>query len=187
MKRKAYYPVTYTQYKIFIAISGAQWVSISNAFLGPIPERIIIAMVKNPGFVCSASTNPVLLYYYYYINLVLYANGFQHLSVPVKMDSYSPFGANRSYETLFSNTGIHHDDRIQMITLEMFTNDFYILGFDLTQDREADEEHISPPPIRETCALGHDLKNLPKPVTCLLYAEFPGHVEINKLRNITVE
>jgi hypothetical protein len=31
---------------------------------------------------------------------------------------------------------------ITMIVLEMFTNGFYILGFDLTPDRETDE-HIS--------------------------------------------
>ena len=30
-----------------------------------------------------------------------------------------------------------------MITLEVFTKGYYILGFDLTSDREADEEHIS--------------------------------------------
>ena len=30
-----------------------------------------------------------------------------------------------------------------MITMEMFTKGFYILGFDLTPDREPDEEHLS--------------------------------------------
>jgi len=30
-----------------------------------------------------------------------------------------------------------------MITLEMFTKRFYLLGFDLTLDMEADEEHVS--------------------------------------------
>jgi hypothetical protein len=29
-----------------------------------------------------------------------------------------------------------------MITLEMFSKAFYILGVDLTPDKEADEEHI---------------------------------------------
>ena len=42
-----------------------------------------------------------------------------------------------------SSTGIHHDDRAHMITLEMFTKGFCELGFDLTPDREADEEHKS--------------------------------------------
>jgi len=32
-----------------------------------------------------------------------------------------------------------------MITLEMYAKSFYLLGFDLTPDREADEEHISLP------------------------------------------
>jgi hypothetical protein len=32
-----------------------------------------------------------------------------------------------------------------MIHLEMFTKGFYILGFDLTPDGEADEEHTSLP------------------------------------------
>jgi hypothetical protein len=61
------------------------------------------------------------------------------------MDCSSPFGVTRAYETLFSSTGIHHDDHARMINLEMFTKGFYILGFDLTPDREADEEDVSLP------------------------------------------
>ena len=56
------------------------------------------------------------------------------------MDCSSPFGATRANETLFSSTVIHHDDRAHMITLEMFTKCFFVLGFDLTLDRESDEE-----------------------------------------------
>ena len=76
-------------------------------------------------------------------NLVLYVNGVQRPAGPVRMDCFSPFGATRPYETLFSSTGIHNDDRAHIITLQMFTKDFYALGFDFTPDREADEEHMS--------------------------------------------
>jgi hypothetical protein len=78
-------------------------------------------------------------------SFVLYVNGVQHPSEPLTMDCSTPFGATRAYETLFSSTGIHHDDRGHMITLDMFTKGFYILGFDLTPDREGDEEHIRLP------------------------------------------
>jgi hypothetical protein len=44
-------------------------------------------------------------------NLVLYVNGVQHPSEPLTMDYSSPFGTTKAYETLFSNTGIHLDDR----------------------------------------------------------------------------
>jgi len=43
-----------------------------------------------------------------------------------------------------------------MITLEMFTKVFYVLGFDLTPDKEADEEHVYL--VKEMCALRHALK-----------------------------
>jgi hypothetical protein len=59
-------------------------------------------------------------------NLVLYVNGVQDCSEHLTMNCSSPFGATRAYETLFSSTGIHHDDRAHMITLQMFTMGFYI-------------------------------------------------------------
>jgi hypothetical protein len=61
------------------------------------------------------------------------------------MDCSTPFGATSAYETLFLSTAIHHDDRDHMITQEMFRRGFYVLGFDLTPDRKADEQHISLP------------------------------------------
>ena len=126
MKRKAYFPLTHTQIKTFTASSAAQEVSIDNAILGPIPERILIAFVKNTAFVGSASTNPFHFHHYDIINLVLFVNGVQKPSEPLTIDCSSTFGAH-------------------MITLEILTKDFYVLGFDLTPDRKADEEYISLP------------------------------------------
>jgi hypothetical protein len=45
-----------------------------------------------------------------------------------------------------------------MIILEMFTKNFYKIGFELSPGREADEEHISLH-VREMCALRHVSKN----------------------------
>ena len=56
-------------------------------------------------------------------NLVLYVNGVQHPPEPITMDCSSPFLATWAYKTLFSSTGIHHDDSPNMITLEMYTKD----------------------------------------------------------------
>ena len=53
-------------------------------------------------------------------------------------------------------------------------------GFDLTPDREADKEHISLP-LQGNVRIEARFKiPLPEPVTCILYAELPGHVEIEK-------
>jgi hypothetical protein len=143
-------------------------------------------MVKNAAFVGSASTNPFHFHHNEMTNLVFYVNGIQNPSEPLTMDCSSSFGATRTYETLFSRTGIHHD-RAHMITLEMFTKGFYVLGFDLTPDREADKEHISLPRQGNVRIEGRFKNPLPEPVTCILYAECPGHVEIDNSRNVTVE
>jgi hypothetical protein len=120
-------------------------------------------------------------------NLVLYVNGVQNPTEPLTMDCFSPFGANRAYEILFLSTSIRHDVRAHMITLEMFTKGYYILGFDLTPDREADEEHICLPRQGKVRIEAHFKKPLPETVTCNFYAEFPGHIEIDYSRNVTVE
>ena len=78
-------------------------------------------------------------------NLVLFVNEVQNPSEPLTIDCSSNFVATRAYEKLFSSSGIHHGDRAHMITLEMFTKNFYVLGLDLTPDRKAEEEHISLP------------------------------------------
>jgi len=78
-------------------------------------------------------------------NVVLYINDVPYTPEPLTIDCSPPFGDPWAYETLFTCTGIHHYERAYMITLEMFTKGFYILGFDLTLDREADEVHINLP------------------------------------------
>jgi len=85
------------------------------------------------------------------------------------------------------STGIHHDERAHMITLEMFTKGFCILGFDLTPDREEDEEHIRLLRQGNVRIEARFYKPLPEPVTCILCAEFPEHVEIDNARNVIVE
>jgi len=74
-----------------------------------------------------------------------------------------------------------------MISIEMFTKGFYVLGFDLKPNREADEEHTSLPRQGNVRIEARFKKPLPEPVTCISYAEFPGHVEIDNSTNVTVE
>ena len=112
-----------TQIKTFTASSGSQLVSIDNAFLVPIPESILIALVKYTAFVRSPSSNPFHFHHYDMTNLVLYVNGVQHPAKPLSKASPIPFRANRVYETLFSSIGTHHDYRVHMITWKYLLKD----------------------------------------------------------------
>ena len=96
MLRKAHYPVTHTQIETFTAKSGAQQFSTDKTFLGPVPERILIAFVKNTAFVVSAFTNPFHFHHCDMTNFVLFVNGVQNPSEPLTVDFSSPFGDNRA-------------------------------------------------------------------------------------------
>jgi hypothetical protein len=97
----------------------------------------------------------------------------------------SPFGDTRAYETLFSNTGVHHDDSAHVYLGNVQQG---ILRLRLWPNiREADEEHISLPRQGNVRIEARFNKPLPEPVTCILYAEFPGHVDIDNSRKVTVE
>jgi hypothetical protein len=82
---------------------------------------------------------------------------------------------------------IHHDDSTRTITPEMFTKCFFVLDLDVTPDREADEEHISLPRQGNVRLQGRFKKTLPESVTCILHAEFAGHIETDNSRNVTLE
>jgi hypothetical protein len=69
----------------------------------------------------------------------------------------------------------------------MFTKVFYVLGFDLTPDRQADEEHISLPRQGNVGNEARLKKPLLESVTYILYAEFLGYIEIDNSRKVTME
>jgi hypothetical protein len=65
--------------------------------------------------------------------MVSYQNGFWNSSESLAIDCLSTFGVTRGYEMLFS--GINHNPRDILITLEMFTKRFCILQTErLTQN-----------------------------------------------------
>jgi hypothetical protein len=86
MTWKANYPVTLTQIKSFTANSGSQKLSIYNAFLGHIPERVILGIFKNTLSVDYGSTNPFYFHHYDMTSMVLCVNGVQYHSEPLTMD-----------------------------------------------------------------------------------------------------
>jgi hypothetical protein len=177
---------SHTQIKTFNVGGGSQQLSIDNAFLRPIPERVLTAIVKNTAFVGATSTTP-FEFRHYMTHFVLYVNGVQYPSEAPAMDCSSSFGVSRAYEALFSSRGIYHDNRRRMITLDMYRKRFYALGFNLTPDREADEAHISLPRHGNVRIEARFKKPPPDPVTCILCAEFLGYIEIDSSRKVRVE
>jgi len=91
------------------------------------------------------------------------------------------------YRILFERSDIHHSNSGLQITPDKYINGFYMLLFDLTPDLAASEGHTSDPVngnIRLELKFG---KDLPNPISVLLYLEYDNSVLIDALRNVTTD
>lgn len=88
---------------------------------------------------------------------------------------------------MFASTGINFGDSGNNITREEYADGFALIGFDLTEDLGASENHWSLP---RQGSLRIDLqfeKPLSEAIVVILYAEFDSLLEIDSERNVFVD
>ena len=91
------------------------------------------------------------------------------------------------YRTLFEGSGIHRSNSGLQITPDKYINGSFMLVFYLRPDLSTSEGHTSDPVtghIRLEVKFG---KDLPDPISVLLYLEYDNSVLIEALRNVTTD
>jgi hypothetical protein len=85
------------------------------------------------------------------------------------------------YRTLFEGPDIHHANTGLQIIHNMFITGYFVLVFDLTPDQSLSDGHTS---LSENGNIRIELKfdtALATAITCLLYLEHDGNIQIDKL------
>ena len=123
----ARYKLTRVELKTFPFSSGAQFLSINNAVIGPIPKHLLFTVVKNTDFLSSMNTNSYYFRHYDLSYLALNVNGEQipteGLAVNMGHEKTSVMG----YRTLFKASGIHHSNSKLQITHDIYINGYLML------------------------------------------------------------
>jgi hypothetical protein len=90
------------------------------------------------------------------------------------------------YRTLFEDLGIHHSNSGLQITHDMFISGCFMILFDLIPDHNASDGHtsLSENDIRIELKFNAALTDS---ITCLLYLEYDRTLQIDKLRNFTLD
>ena len=183
----AKYNVNRVELKTFTYASGSQSLSIDNAILGPIPKRLLFAMIDNKHFLGSTNTNPFKFNHYDMDSFSLYVNGKQIPSGGLHLNTVNEKGSVMAYRTLFEGTGIRHSNAGLQISHAMYVNGYFMLLFDLTPDHGASEGHTSHPDSGNIRIEAKFKKALPTATTCLLYTEYDSCVRIDSSRNVTTD
>lgn len=118
-------------------------------------------------------------------NILLTSDSHTHIT-PIKSD-FSKGLYLAAYLSLFESCGIFFSDTGNSITRKEYPNGYALVGFDLTEDLSASENHLSLP---RQGSLRIDIqfaKALTEPICIILFAEFDNIIEIDKDRNIILD
>ena len=156
------------EFKTYALSSGVQSTTISNAFVGQLPTRIMLGFVSNAVYNGSISKNP-FKFSNYNLNYLCALNGGQ--IIPSKL--YQPnFGNDmyaRSYLSLFLNLNRYYDSPNINISYDDYKNGYALHAIDFTPDLASGQAHTS---INETGNIAFDIKfdsALPEMVTLEVY------------------
>jgi len=161
---------------------GVQSLSLDNAVLGTVPNRLLFTMVKNTEFLGSVKTNPYHFRHYDLSSFALNVNGRLDPAEGLYLGMDQDKTSFMEYRTLFEVSGIQHSNSGLQITHDMYINGYIMLLFDLTPDRAASEGHTSNPDNGYIRVQLKFSKPLAEHITCIFYLEYDNSGRVDTSR-----
>jgi hypothetical protein len=182
----AKYPITRVDIKQITLPAPIQSKSIDNLYMGHLPKRCIIGMVKNSAFNGNYKSNPFNFEHFNLNYLSLYVD-----STPIPSKPFTPNFADghymREYNSLFSGCGIHYSDAGNDISHSEYPLGYFLTVFDLTSDLSSSGSHWN---IQKNGSLRIEFRfsqAIQESVTVIIFSEFDNLIEIDKNRQVTLD
>ena len=191
-KRSAMYPYMKTDVKKYSMSQGHYCFNADNIYLGKVPNRILIGMVKEKSTVGDYEGNP---YNFKHFNM-------KHINVTVDGESVPQKGLQmkfgideksssfmEAYIALYGRERFTdgHDEGVY-VTRSEFYNGYTLLAFDMEPDvRQESDGSVWPTTKQGNLRIQIDFaEKLPEAVCLIVYATFPGLFKIDSNRAVTV-
>lgn len=187
-KTTSKYPIKKVVVRQFTINSKTHSLNIDNVVIGQLPNVIVFGMVKNESYTGAFDKNPFHFESFDLNQFVLFLDGQQIPSKPLKFNHDAEKGKNTSlgYRTLFKGSGIHHYDRGLQVTKEMYDNCYFLLVHDLTADHAHDSDCMNGIKQGNLRIEGTFTTAIPDATTCILLFEFDQLIEIDSNRNVKI-
>ena len=133
----ARYPVTHVLTKSFTVSSGLNSVTLDSLFSGQIPNKVMLAMVRNDAFNGAYNKNPFNLQHFNINMACLYVDGRQVPSMGLEAN-FKRGQFSDMYFELLKNLGFYPHDWGNSLTDLQFKGGSFVLLYDLTPDEAGD-------------------------------------------------
>ncbi len=177
----AIYPYMGSVIKSYSVSRGERAVVKSDLFNGDVPSELIIGMVSTESYMGNYNTNPFLFKSFNcnYLAFQLDGQNLPFSPLNPNFDSDDVAGSNiaSTFSTLFLG-----DDKPN-ISRNEFLEGYSIFKLEITKSRKGT---LTPQKRGFTKLEIHFEKELPEPITILVYGKFQSMIKIDKARNIIV-
>lgn len=185
-KIPAFYPITQTIMKNFVIMSGSTDVVRENLYLGTIPSRIVLGLVKSRAVNGTFDTNPFKFedFNLKYFQITINNQNYPDYPYTPQFKSTSPKQYVREYLALFQALDIDNANSGNMISYKHYIDGSVLFPLDLTREHLSSAPHTSVP---KTGSLRLTLKfdgALAENVTAILFAEFESSILISQEREV---
>lgn len=184
-RANAVYPYKRVEVKSYTVPANTSTLSLDNVVIGQLPNLLIFGMVDNDAYTGRRTKNPYNFKHNNITRFNLSVNGVQVPNQPIEFDySQEKPLSTRGYNTLFKGTGIHYFDKGHQISKKFFDDGCFLLAFDLTADNSyatSCGNLLNQGIVRIEGRFRETLKNS---VTCIVYTEYDGKIEVDKNRDI---
>lgn len=173
----------HTTVKNMSIASGNTTAELDNIFYGPIPNRVIMFMVRDDALSGNYARNPFNFQHFNINELALVVNGKLIPQIPYKPD----FGNKkyiREYQGFLEGLTKTYSIHPVPLTPDEFGNGFTSFAFDLTPDQNCERTH-SPQGTGSVRMLMKFSQSLAQAIDVVLIAEYDSWIEIDKFKNVT--
>ena len=183
-KQPAQFPIIRKECKSFAVPGGISQFKQDNIFLGQLPTRVVVAMVRGTAFSGSPQQNPFKFDHYNASLVQIYADG-----EPVRSRPLQPNINDRifieAYNSLYSELGKVDGDRGSIVKLEDWPLGYSLFAFSLSPDTDCDD-HISLVKHGNLRVEVQFNAALPHAVQLLVYAKFNNTIKVDLNRQLLV-
>lgn len=177
----AKYPHQKTDIRVFHIPAGQLGETFENIYQGAVPSKLIIGLVSADAYTGNFQKNPLLFGDYNLSSAGFYVDGIATPTRPINLDIPNNkyldglLSLYRVTDKLWDNTDIG-------ITRQTYRDGLCLIGFDVDPTASSDFKYVGVTKLGHTRLELKFRRNLSEPIMCIMYATFPGMIEINKAR-----
>lgn len=186
-KGNALYPYTRVEMLSFNLISGSRQFNLDNIFNGECPTKILVSLIDSEAFAGDQKKDPLKMELFNLSEIQVMTDGVSVPGRPLAISSPDQRGVAGAYLALHDSIGAPNMNLFSPgIVRDFFSKGYGIFAFSLYGAGPGDNNFMQMKRSANVRVEGSFSTPLTKPVTALIYAEFPSVLEIEASRNVRV-